>query len=93
MNNLTICNTEYFAIQIYALSAFRENANIRNLDSVSVFKGTDKYYRYIYGQYETIEKVLSNLLKIRSAGFKDAFITKWKNFKDQHLIFIEKSKK
>lgn len=82
-----------YTIQIYALSVLKKNINIYNLDSVLVYKGNDGLFRYIFGKNENKEILNIDLKKIKAAGSKNAFITKWNKFKNQQPAFIIKNRR
>jgi hypothetical protein len=83
-------NEEAYAIQIYALHNFRKNINMNNLDSFLVFKTNDGYYKYIFGQFPSEDASGPDLEKTRNSGFKDAFVTRIKKFKESKLIYKRK---
>jgi septal ring-binding cell division protein DamX len=47
----------------------------RNLSDVSVIRGNDNFCRYTTGEYATKEEALAALGKVRSLGYKRAFVT------------------
>lgn len=80
-------NPDAYAIQIYALRNFREKIDISNLDSFLVFKTYDGYFKYIFGQFSSEDAAGPDLNKTRNAGFKDAFVTRYRKFKGSKLFY------
>ncbi len=76
-----------YTIQIYALRNYKEQINIGNLDSISVYETDDGYYKYIFGQFASEEAANSDLNKAKNNGFKDAFVTRVNKFKTYKLIY------
>lgn len=84
--------SNFITIQIYASKIFDKNVNKQGLDSLTVYKGKDGYYRYIYGKYNNEAEAETVLKNLKNSGIKDAFITKWNKFKDQEIVYVIKDK-
>ena len=50
------------------MSFFRETEGVREIYS------SDRYYRYVTGEYPSVAKAKPDVILLREAGFKDAFI-------------------
>jgi hypothetical protein len=46
----------------------------RDLANVTMFSGSDGFYRYVYGDFQNISEALKELPRIQKMGYKDAFI-------------------
>ena len=56
------------ARQPIKMSYFRETEGVREIYS------SDRYYRYVTGEYPSVAKAKPDVILLREAGFKDAFI-------------------
>ena len=65
-----------YTIQIMALKAPIDLNFFKNLPVVSVTKGTDEFYRYTYGAYESIPMAKESVQELMSLGYKQVFIKK-----------------
>jgi outer membrane protein OmpA-like peptidoglycan-associated protein len=63
-----------FVIQLKALRTINSNATWSGLKDVKMIKGIDNVYRYIYGNFESIDSARDELKRIKRLGFTDAFI-------------------
>ncbi|NSW46328.1 MAG: OmpA family protein [Bacteroidales bacterium] len=87
-----IVNLEQFKTKIVSKSNFTiQIKSSSNPISLTVFKplklevkeliGNDGHYKYIYGNYNSIEDARKDLEKIRKSGYPDAFIVNMDKFK------------
>ena len=63
-----------YTIQIMALENPVEVGYFKDLDGVSRFRGRDGLYRYVYGEFDSIDKAMKMLPEIQDMGYHDAFI-------------------
>jgi outer membrane protein OmpA-like peptidoglycan-associated protein/tetratricopeptide (TPR) repeat protein len=63
-----------YTIQILALSRPLDQDYFTAIRSVQRFLGEDGIYRYVVGEYDSIEEALKVLPGIRSIGYTDAFV-------------------
>ena len=71
-SNLPVSVT--FTIQIMALKNPVKTDYFRDLANVTMFSGSDGFYRYVYGDFQNISEALKELPRIHKMGYKDAFI-------------------
>jgi outer membrane protein OmpA-like peptidoglycan-associated protein len=71
-SNLPVSVT--FTIQIMALKNPVRTDYFRDLANVTMFSGSDGFYRYVYGDFQNISEALKELPRIQKMGYKDAFI-------------------
>jgi outer membrane protein OmpA-like peptidoglycan-associated protein len=67
-------------IYIIQLKASKTVINIRQfntLEKVKEIKGSDGFYRYVYGEFEGFSKAKMALENIHRSGYKDAFIKEY----------------
>jgi tetratricopeptide (TPR) repeat protein len=68
--------TAQFTIQIMALKNPVTIDHFTNLGAVNIEQGSDGFYRYTYGTFSSLEQAQSELTRIVSIGYKDAFTRK-----------------
>jgi outer membrane protein OmpA-like peptidoglycan-associated protein len=67
-------------IYIIQLKASKNSLNVKRfngLENIREIKGTDGYFRYIYGEFEGFTKAKNELGIVQKAGYKDAFIKEY----------------
>jgi hypothetical protein len=70
-----------YTIQVMALKNAREASWFTNLPGVRRIDGADGLYRYIVGEYGSVQEALEKLPSIKALGYKDAFIMNLKNYR------------
>ena len=73
--SVDVISAPYFTIQILALQLPPENPGFfKNVDIAKEYQCTDGFVRYTVGEYNTFEEAASNLDRIKSLGYHDAFV-------------------
>ena len=65
-----------FTVQIMALIIPVKPEHFKDLLSVAVTKGSDDYFRYSIGSYNTFEEAKEELNNLKSLGYNQAFVKK-----------------
>jgi len=65
-----------FTIQLMALKVPIDLKFFKNLPIVSVTKGSDEFYRYTFGAYESISLAKESVQELINLGYKQVFIKK-----------------
>ncbi len=63
-----------YTIQIMALKNPVETEYFSNLQGVIRYECTDGLYRYVIGEYDSVESALKKMPDIKALGYKDAFV-------------------
>jgi hypothetical protein len=63
-----------YTIQFLALQKPKSIKTFEELSEVMVYRGKDGMYRYCVGKYSTPEEALTNIERIKSLGYSDAFV-------------------
>jgi outer membrane protein OmpA-like peptidoglycan-associated protein/tetratricopeptide (TPR) repeat protein len=69
--------TKIYIIQLKASSAPLNINQFRPLEKVKEIKGSDGYYRYVFGEFEGFSAAKTALENIQKSGRKDAFIKEY----------------
>lgn len=72
-----------YTIQLKALVKPLDPGFFKSIKGVKEHYSTDGFYRYIYGQYPTIEQAREECRKFIEAGFPDAFVTSFTKFQEK----------
>ena len=67
---------QLYTIQLMALKNPVRADYFSNMSGIIIQVGNDGFYRYIMGQFEGIYEAESDLMKIKSSGYENAFIRK-----------------
>jgi outer membrane protein OmpA-like peptidoglycan-associated protein len=81
LSDSSISVSATFSIQIMALRKPVSVNYFRKLGNVTMFKGSDGLHRYVYGNFPEMSEALKELPRIRSLGYKDAFIIYMESYK------------
>lgn len=65
-----------FTVQIMALIIPVKPEHFKDLSSVAVTKGSDDYFRYSIGSYNTFGEAKEELNNLKSLGYNQAFVKK-----------------
>lgn len=81
-----------FKIQFVALKISNKSfPKLQEIGSIKTeFYPKNAMYRYNLGPYVTEEEAVSDMMKVRSLGFKDAFLAVYKNGKRANTLFHAK---
>ncbi|MBU0765465.1 MAG: SPOR domain-containing protein [Bacteroidetes bacterium] len=71
-----------YTIQISAIQSPKPVSRFKKLGTVTEFKGKDGIYRYSYGRFASIGAARKELLRVKEAGFEDAFIVNVNRYND-----------
>ena len=63
-----------FTIQIMALKNPVKTSHFKTLKGVVMYTGRDGFHRYVYGDFENLNKALEELPSLKQMGYHDAFI-------------------
>jgi tetratricopeptide (TPR) repeat protein len=80
---LTPAVRQYYTVQIMALKNPVRADYFKNIDGLTIQVGYDGFYRYITGKFNSINEAKSDMIKLKSLGYKNAFIRKYNL--DQYL--------
>ncbi len=80
---LTPQQRQFYTVQIMALKNPVKADYFNNMDGLTIQVGYDGFYRYIAGKYNSINEAKSDMMKLKSLGYKNAFIRKYNL--DQYL--------
>ena len=70
--------TANYTIQLMALIVPVELNYFKNLPTVTVTRGNDDYYRYVFGYYNAYDEAQAALENLKKSGYGNAFIKKIK---------------
>lgn len=70
-----------FTIQLESLAEPVNLSHFKNLKDVKELIGNDQKYKYIYGNYSSVDEARKELNKIRKCGYENAFIINLNKFK------------
>ncbi len=71
---ITSGHKKFYTVQFIALKKPVRADYFNNIEGVIIQVGNDGFYRYITGQFNSINEAKSGLMKIKSSGYKTAFI-------------------
>ena len=74
---ITSGHRRLYTVQFMALKNPVRADYFNNIEGVFIQVGNDGFYRYVNGQFNSISKAKSNWMKIKTSGYKDAFIRKY----------------
>ena len=66
--------TGKYTLQLKASKTRLRKNYFNNIDKLKIIEGGDKIFRYIYGEFNTLDDAKKSLMKIRKMGYVDAFI-------------------
>ena len=74
---ITSRDRKFYTVQFMALKNPVRADYFNNIEGVIIQVGNDGFYRYITGQFNSIKEARSDWMKMKSAGYKTAFIRKY----------------
>ncbi len=78
----------YFTVQIAASTdAAKDLPKYMHIEDVHSIKGADGFVRFVVGNFSSVEEARKRLVKLKSEGYKDAFLTAYNG--DQRITVTE----
>jgi hypothetical protein len=74
---ITSEHRQFYTVQFIALKNPVRADYFKKIEGVIIQVGNDGFYRYITGQFNSINEAKSGLIEIKSSGYKTAFIRKY----------------
>ncbi len=72
----TTAHAQIYTIQLMALKNPVRTEHFRGMNGITIQVGNDGFYRYVKGEFAGINEAKSDLIKIKSSGYENAFIRK-----------------